>query len=570
MTPNDHVQKPIRFELLAPYNEFVNLLGSWDGWKETPMQRSDGGTWFIDIPLADGTYQYKFHTKSLSWFALGQDVTIPDPKAPEISLDSNENAIVHVVNGERAVHHYTWQHDDVPLPPNDQLVIYELHLADFRGGAGDSGDEGKGPGTFNGVIEKLDMLAALGINAIEFMPLNEWPGEHSWGYAQRSVYAVENSYGTPTDLCRLVDECHKRGIRVIHDAVFNHMESEAPLTKIDYEYWFYKDNPDEAALQFGPKFNYEKFDTVANRWPAREHVLGAIDFWVENFHIDGIRFDCTRGIKRWDVLDWFNKTAHARADFKPFITVAEHVPQDGAIVKPSGPMDAAWHENYYQQLVATVIGVPKDGRDPFNTTEMLRLLDGRTDGFSGTMTTIHYLDNHDHDRSMYLLGKDANTFDEAAFKRSKLGATLLLTSPGIPMLWMGQEVGQSTPKTLESQPIPWDLLKNPLNQALYDHYKALIGMRRANPALFSANYQVVADLPERGLIAFKRWNDAGNIVVVVANLRPAFGGAFEIGEAGLPDGDWHEAIYNYDVKVEGGRLKDELAEGEAKVYIKMG
>ncbi len=553
------------FELFAPYNKSVDLIGDWDQWKPIPMIKDDKGIWRVEVPLPDGEYQYKFELISKSPFVLDQKVTIADPRAMRFTLDSHENSVIKVKKGVPVIHTYKWKHDDVPLVPNEQLVIYELHVGDFRGGMG---DDQKKPGKFTDVIEKLDYLADLGITAIELMPVNEFPGDHSWGYALHSIYAVENSYGTPEELCKLVDEAHARGIRVIHDAVYNHMQSEAPLTRIDYDYWFYEHNPDEASLNFGPKFNYEFHDDNLDIWPAREYVINALRLWVEQFHIDGIRFDCTRAIKYYDLLQWFNNEAHSRVGFKPFYTIAEHVPQDPTIAGVEGPVDAAWHDNFYRQMSATAIGTNKDGREPYNTSEVLRLLDSRKDGFSSGYNTIQYLNNHDEQRVMYQLGAMANTFDDAAFRRAKLGASLLLTAPGIPMLWMGEEFGQPTPKTLEPQPLQWGLLENDRNKGLFQHYSHLIKLRKENPALYSDNFEPVLDLPGRGIIGFKRWNDAGDVVVVVANLQPVYAGEFEIKDAGLEDGLWHEMIYDYDNMILNGDLKDTLAESEVKIYIK--
>jgi 1,4-alpha-glucan branching enzyme len=553
------------FELLAPYNKDVQLVGSWNEWQPIPMERGENGVWRANVALKDGEYQYKFQVSSLSWFAEGQTVLVSDPKALRYTLDSRENAIIIIKDGKRADITHEWKHDNVPLPPNDQLIIYELHVGDFRGGSGDTHD---GAGTFAGVIEKLDYLVDLGINAIELMPVNEFPGHHSWGYAQHSIYAVENSYGSPDDLCRLVDECHARGIRVIHDAVYNHMAENTPLGQIDYEYWFYRDNPDEPALHFGPKFNYEKWDENLQTFPARAHVMGAMDMWVQHFRIDGIRFDCTRAIRYFDLLKWFHGEVHDRIDFKPFYTIAEHIPQDSAIAGPAGPMDAAWHDNFYRQLICSTLGVPHEGREPFDTDALVQVMDWRTDNFAVSHNTIHYLNNHDQDRVIYLLGEVAKTFDAAAFRRCKLGASLLLTAPGVPMIWMGEEFGQPTPKMLDPQPLHWGLLDSEANRGLFNHYRFLIGLRKANPALYSETFEVVANLPERGILAFKRWDDGGNIVVVVANLKDAFGGEFEVGDAGLEDGTWHEAVHNYDVKVDGGWLKDTLAESDVKIYIR--
>lgn len=556
---------PTRFELFAPYNEAVNLIGNWNNWQPIPMQKDAQGVWWVEVPLTDGEHQYKFEVVSRSYFAVGQKKTVADPRAMRFTQGSHENSVIKIKKGKPVIHTYKWKHDDVPLPPNEQLIIYEMHVGDFRGGMGD--DQHKA-GRFNDVIEKLDYLKELGVTAIEMMPVNEFPGHHSWGYSLHSIYAVENSYGTPEELCQLVDECHARGIRVIHDAVYNHMEMDAPLTQIDYGYWFYEHNPDGKDLDFGPKFNYEHYDVALDVWPAREYVINALRLWVEQFHIDGIRFDCTRAIRYFDLLDWFNKEAHSRANFKPFYTIAEHVPQDPAIASVNGPVDAAWHDNFFRQLSATTLGINKDGRDPFGTDAVLRALDSRSDGFSSSYDTVQYLSNHDEQRIMYQLGAAANTFDDAAFRRAKLGASLLLTAPGIPMIWMGEEFGQPTVKSLNPEPLQWGLLANDRNQNLFQHYAHLIKVRKDNPALYSDNYEAILNLPDRGIIGFKRWNDQGDVVVVVANLRPVYGGEFEIGGKGLEDGLWHEAIFGYDTMILNGLLKDTLAESEVKVFIK--
>jgi 1,4-alpha-glucan branching enzyme len=560
---------PIEFSIFAPYNENVRLLGSWNGWKPLKMKRDERGVWRASVRLADGDYEYKFALISKSYFMPGQDVTISDPLASEYTLDSRENSIVRVRGGQRVFTTYQWQHDATPLPKNNELIIYEMHVRDFSGGRGDfTGSEGR-PGTFRDAIAKLDYLADLGINAIELMPINEFPGDYSWGYAQRSIYAVENSYGTPDELCEFVDEAHKRGIRIIHDAVYNHMESEAPLTRIDYTYWFYGQNPDEPGLQFGPKFNYEFYDEQLGIHPAREHVIEAMQTWIDRYHMDGIRFDCTRALRYFELLEWFHQVIHNRVNFKPFYTIAEHIPQDPAIAGAGGPMDAAWHDDFFRQISAAVVGVEHHGRQPFDTTALLSVMDGRNQGFGAPVNTIHYTENHDEQRTMWLLGAAANTFGEAAVRRLKLGASLLLLSPGVPMLWMGQEFGFSAEKALEPRPLDWALLGQPENLGLKEHYKTLIHLRRNTPALHSDHFQPVLDEPERGVLAFKRWADGGSVAVVAANLRPAFAGGFTIADAGLEDGIWRECLYGYEVQVVGGVLTDTLAEAECKVYIKL-
>lgn len=557
---------PIPFALLAPYNEDVQLLGEWDGWNKHPMERGADGVWRIEIPLVDGDYEYKFSLKSKSYFADGQQVEIADPTAIELGKTTRDNALVRVRNGHISPVNHTWQHADIPLTPNRDLVIYEMHLGDFCGGPGDIDDQ---PGTFRRAIDKLDYLVDLGINAIELMPVTEIPDSNYWGYSQRSLYAVENRYGTPDELAEFVDACHGRGIRVIIDAVFNHMDTDSPLTMIDHNYFFYGENPDGAELQFGPKFNFEFHDDALGLWPARQHVMGAIHAWLDLFHIDGYRFDATRAIKYFDLLDWFNDEAHKRENFKPFVTIAEHIPQDPSVAGPGGPVDAAWHDNFFRQMCATTLGAEWEGRSPFDTDAVLNLMDGRNEGFGSPYNTIHYLSTHDQDHTMFLMGAHANIFDEAAFRRNKLGATLVFTAPGIPMIWMGEEFGQPTPRTPGRQPLIWALLGGERNKGLLDHHKTLIALRKQNPALTGENYQPLLSDRERGLLAFKRWDDGGNLVVVAANLSNTSGAEISIPLENIADGRWRECVYGYDIEASNGVLRDGLHEAEAKIYVRI-
>ncbi len=558
----------VEFKLLAPYNETVELIGDWNNWQPVPMKKDKHGYWKVRVPLEDGEYQYKFRLKSLSYFMQGEMVDIPDPYATHLSGDQWENSCVVIKKGRPVVTSYKWKHDDKPLPSNDKLVIYELHVGDFSGGPGDGTPGGsRTPGRFVDVLEKLDYLAELGINAIEFMPIKEFPGDQSWGYMLRSLFTIESAYGTPDDFCRLVDECHARGIRVILDMVFNHSDLEAPLTRIDYQYWYYEQNPDPEELHWGPKFDFGRYDEKHDVFPARKYVLDAINYWIEYFHVDGFRFDAARAI-RYDFLHEAQQFIYNKINgLKPFITIAEHIPQNPAVVQPHGPLDCAWHENFYRQMACTTVGAPQEGREPYNLDGVIyNALNPGTDGFPGAMSVVNYLNSHDENRILWQIGNSGGYFDDAAFRRNKLGAALLLTAPGIPMLWMGEEFGESAPRTMERQALDWVLLDHDRTADLHRYYRGLIHLRRSLPALQGDTFEVVLRDDQRGLIGFKRWNDAGSVVVVVANLKHEYAGEFTVDA--LEDGVWHEYIFNYDNHVQGGTLRDTLAESEVKVFIK--
>ena len=232
---------------------------------------------------ADGDYAYRFRVKSLSYFAKGETFDVFDPYALEVTDD--EHSIVRVRRGERAWTEYQWQHDHVPLPQNHELVIYELFVADFDGGRPDAG-------RFDDVIARLDGLKEVGINCIELMPVKFFQG-NGWGYNVRSLFAVASSYGAPEDLCRLVDECHARGMRVVIDGVYNHADQDAPLAKIDYAYWFYEQNPDPPEMQWGPKYNLRSlrrtFEGVS-RQKIRRRVDSVLDREVSRRR-DSVRCD---------------------------------------------------------------------------------------------------------------------------------------------------------------------------------------------------------------------------------------------------------------------------------------
>src|ERR1700722_12413423 len=136
--------------LFAPYNEEVALISSWNKWQREPMTKGTDGWWRTSAALPDGEHFYKFAVKSKSYFALDQWVEVFDPYGLSITNDEHERTYLGVKDGKRLWVDYQWKHDDMPLPNNDQLVIYELHVGDFSGGLGDRGSP-RIKGHFRGV-----------------------------------------------------------------------------------------------------------------------------------------------------------------------------------------------------------------------------------------------------------------------------------------------------------------------------------------------------------------------------------------------------------------------------------
>jgi 1,4-alpha-glucan branching enzyme len=550
----------IEFQLFAPYNQSAMLAGSFSGWHDIPMQNDDRGYFRTAVELDDGVYPYRFRVQTRSpEFELNQWVDVIDPYATDVDEEAKVG-VARIQQGQKIVDTYVWQHDDVPLPQNHELVLYEMHVADFSGGE----DDQYSRGTFRDAIGKLDYLSDLGINAIELMPVNEYPGDYSWGYKVRHFFAPESSYGTTEDLKHFVDACHGRGIRVIMDGIYNHTDEECPLLLIDRNYWYYEHRhyPEDPQNYWGPEFNYNAYDQALDVKPAWQYAGDVVRYWVQEYHIDGIRFDAVRQIDNHEFLNWIAQQTKKNVASKPFYNIAEHIPDTQAIVEPEGPLDACWHESFRYFVIPHVCG------DGFDVQKLKEVLDPKQQGYAKATNVINYLATHDRERLMRELG-DRGIFDEAAFRRAKLGAVLLMTAMGIPMIWMGEEFGEHKRKSenvTQPQKIAWPLLDEALNRDLFQHYQSLIELRKQNPALQGDNIEFFHENPNQQVLAYVRWNNEGSRVAVVVNFSNQFLAGYTLPH--FPEnGIWHEWTQDYTVQSANNQLTIDLSEHEAQVLI---
>lgn len=545
----------IIFSLFAPNNKAANLIGDFSEWKEIEMEKSDDGFFRTSVKLADGAYQYKFNIQSKSWFyAEDEWQTVNDPYATDVDRETG-NSILRVKDGHKIVDEYEWKHDFTYLPNNYQIVIYELHVGDFSGGENDPFNRGKYPN----VVEKLDYLAELGVNTIELMPVKESPGENNWGYSPVNYFATDSKYGTTDQLKQLIDECHGLGIRVIADGVYNHASTENPLTQIDHDYWFHHDpkDPDE---NWGPEFNYELFDANHNSYPARKFILDSIHFWINEYHIDGIRYDAARQLGNFEAMRDFVQITRESSPMKPFFNVAEYIPTNPIITAPKGPMDACWNDSF----MFPVVNFLKSGA--LNLEEIKNAIDCKRLGFTDAISVVNYLSNHDQNRLMKILGENGILGAEA-FRRAKFGAVILFAAVGIPMIWMGEEFGEYAELREEVNKINWTLLENDENKQLFEHYKTLINLRKTHPALQTPNVSFFHEDAETGVLGFLRYTDDGQLIVVILNLSGKALENYAINS--FPEnGEWHEWLKNYDTTIEENALIVSLESFEALIFVK--
>ncbi|NEP16000.1 MAG: alpha-amylase [Leptolyngbya sp. SIO4C1] len=538
----------IEFELWAPYNERALLVGEFLEDQTVAMQKASDGYFRTTVELADGRYAYKFRVQSKSDFALDAWVEIVDPYATRVD-EIEQSAIALVKDGQRIVDDYVWQHEAAELPSNESLVIYEMLVQDFAG---------EPSGTFQAVIERLDYLKSLGVNALELMPVQACPGETGWGYNTRHYFALRSDYGEPSDFKQLVDACHARGMRVILDVVLNHSEAESPLTQIDYSYW-YRQEPKDPDNSWGPEFDYDHYDEHLDSYPARAFMQAVINFWITEYHIDGLRFDAVKQIANPEFLNWLTDQAGQTAQPKTFYSIGERIPEKPALSVYSGPMDGCWRDSFHHTCLPLLLG------KGIAFDQLKQLVDITQSGYQSAIDAINFITSHDHGHLMADLAA-ADVFDQAAFKRAKLGAALVLTAMGVPMIWMGEEFGEYKEKTLDPAPLDWSLLDSPPNAELLDYYQGLVNLRTANAALQSSNLAFLHENPDDCVLGYVRWHELGSQVVVIVNASNRYIANYEIDQ--LPeDGGWHEWTKDYDVQVEGGRLVIDLPEYEAQVLV---
>ena len=536
------------FSLFAPYSEGVQLVGSWSD-EPVAMGKDDKGYWHAEVDLPDGRHCYKFRLKSLSPFMSGQTVDITDPMARMID-ENNDDASVVILQGGKDITtapDFAWQHDDKPLPQDNELSIYELHVGEF------SFHDGR-QGSFSDLIARLDYLRDLGINAVEIMPVAAFPMGRSWGYNVRHPFAVETAYGTPEDFKRLVDECHARSMRLIMDIVLNHTEVENPLNKIDFYYWFR--DPREGEQSFGPKFDYEGVDDKLGIRPAFQFGLEVARYWVQEYHIDGCRLDATAVLGNFEFVRAVRETAKAHAGGKPFYIVAEHIPEDPSIAGPEAPTDGAWHQKF--EFVAVETLCESEG---WSAGKMLEVLNPRNDGYVSPGRVVNYIESHDEFTLMGRLGEAGILGDKAA-RKNKLGATLLFTAVGNPMIYQGQEFGGHRPRDTEIRPLQWELLKADYGLHLKEHYAFLAKLRQSSPALKGEEFENIYLEEKEKVIAYRRGYGEAQ-VLVVANLEDQD----KTLTLPFPDGAWHELTFDYDIDSKDGKLSDTFPASSAKIYV---
>ena len=527
----------VTFRVWAPDATNVSVPGIFNGWNTTAnflVKEGSSGLWSGDISAARSNHEYKYFINGI-WKT--------DPRSRKV-VNSVGNSIVYDPNA------FNWSGDTRLSVNASSTVIYEMHVGAFYDPFPTSG----GPGKFSDAITKLDYLTSLGINAVELLPVAEFPGDYSWGYNPADPYAVENTaYGGPDGLKNFVKAAHQRGIRVIMDVVHNHYgPTDLDLWGFDVGttpgIYFYsasgiKDTP------WGPRPNYSSEG-------VRSYIIDNFRMWMDEYHVDGFRWDAVGAMRHYD--PGYVSIPEADSLIQYINSIIIHSDHPGAISiaeddSTGMEFDSQWGVSVGDEIINEMVKTVDSTRD-------MNALQGAMNGFG--FSRVLYTETHDLVGSGQRLPvriQPANPYSYFARKRSMLAAAIVMSSPGIPMLFMGQEM-VTTNQFADNVPLDWTRVNTYSNVVSF--YRDMIRLRRnldgASWGLTGPNVSWHAVDNTAKLLAFHRWGAGPNDqVMVIINCSNVQLNNYQInGNNGFPvDGTWYVNL-NSDWKKYGADFGD--------------
>ena len=531
-----------QFTVWAPLREKVELLaGTFDA---IALERDDRGYWRGKLQVEPGT-KYLFR--------LDGQIRCPDPA----SLSQPDG--VHGRSAVMDVNRFPWCDDGWTGIPLANLILYELHVGAFSA----SHD-------FDGVAQKLDHLAELGINAIELMPLAQFPGSRNWGYDGVYPFAIQHSYGGPEGFRRLVNAAHERGIAIVVDVVYNHFGPEGNYL-----------------TQFGPYFtdNYRtpwgsavNFDDA---WSdgVRNYFLQNVRLWLEDYRVDALRLDAVHAIKDISAIPFVQQIKEVASDVerrtdRRKLVIAELDLNDPRYIHPPSRggygLDGQWVDEFHHALRALLTGDRSSYYEDFGEIGHLERAFRNTYVYDGVYSAyrkrtygghaegcaydqfVVFDQNHDQVGNR---ARGERLTEHLTLAQQRLAAATVLLSPYVPLLFMGEEYGErnpfpffvdfedpalikavqegraaefsgflngessipdpESPATFDSAVLSWKL-----NEGLLSFYKELIRLRKSRPALQGRARDSMIVHPPVGSVLMIERKIVGDRVFIFLNFGP--------------------------------------------------
>jgi 1,4-alpha-glucan branching enzyme len=547
----------VAFRVWAPNADQVSVIGSFNDWQaeSDACVHEENGYWYADLSHAKPGDEYKFHIINGE-----QQLQRIDPYAKIVTNSVGSGVIP-------ALDLFEPPEKQFQMPAWNDLVIYELHIGTFNT------EEGK-VGTFDSAIERLPHLKALGINAVELMPIAEFAGDYSWGYNPAHPYAIESAYGGADGFKRFLTAAHEAGIAVIVDVVYNHF-GPSDISLWQFDGWSENDK--------GGIYFYNDWRSTTpwgdtrpdyGRGEVRQYIFDNAMMWLGDYHADGLRYDMTLYIRSveadaqdliaegFSLLQWINSEVQIRHPGK--ITIAEDLQNSAELTKTKEHGGANFSSQWDAGFVHPIREVLIEGDDANRSMHAVRdalLNQYNNDAFQ----RVVYTESHDEvaNGKQRLVSEidPSERPNRYAIKRSTLGAALVLTAPGIPMLLQGQEFLRDQ-WFRDDRPIDWQRAEEYAD--ITTMYRDLINLRlnrAGNSAGLSGQHTSVYHVNDNDkLIAMHRSKEggAGDDVIVVFNFTE---GRKENYVIGLPQGGEWKLRFNSDATLYNEEM-DETPSGD--------
>lgn len=502
------------FVLLAPNKDDVFLIGDFNNWivNENYQLFKDDDYFWITVDNLDTNKEYAYQ------YLVDYNIRIADPYSEKI-LDPWTDQYIKGENYPDLMDYptdlttgyvstfkinessYSWNVSNFTRPSQDNLIIYEMHIRDFV--ESDS---------YNEALTKLDYLENLGVNAIELMPVNEFEGADSWGYNPALYFALDKAYGTKNKFKEFVDECHRRGIAVLTDVVFNHSYGQSPLVQM---YWNSADNKpaadnpwynedhnlvDNTSAHWGYDFNHESNYTV-------DFFNDVLSYWITEYKIDGFRFDFTKGFSNTIYTGSNNwASAYDASRISILKNYADHVWNSNPSNKPYVIFEHLSDNSEETELAN--YGIMLWGNMNHNYAENTMGWSGSTDitwmsykdrGWNSP-NVVGYMESHDEERIMYKnleFGNSSNVYHNVkdlnvALSRQELAGMFFFTIPGPKMIWqfgeLGYDISIDDPGRVDRKPIKWDYFDDVHRKHIYTTWSTLIEFKKQQPVFNTTDF----------------------------------------------------------------------------------
>ena len=583
--------------LYALDKEYVHVIGSFNNWGRDDnnyllKKDSAKNRFWIELsgltPLTDYSYQYLVN--GTLRIADPYSTTILDPNEdqyidvttypnmPSYPTGQTDHAVTLLRTGDTP---YSWEVTNFQKPEKTDLVIYELLIRDFDA-----------LHSFDAVKVRLNYLQGLGVNAIELMPVNEFDGNLSWGYNPSFHMALDKYYGSSISFKQLIDECHKRGIAVILDVVYNHASGQNPF----YRMW----NTNEGGYQGtastdSPFFNqtathsYSVFnDFNHSKQATKDYVKRTTQYWIDEYKIDGFRWDLTKGftqnctendegctgnyqadrvavLKEYADYQW-EKDANSYVIFEHLGGNTEETEWvNYRLNEGKGIMVWGNHNHNYNQATMG-----------FGNDSDFSWISYKNRGWS-VPANVSYMESHDEERLMYKnlqFGNSSGAYNikdlNTALEREELAGAFYFTVPGPKMIWqfgeLGYDISINQNGRTGNKPILWNYFDEQNRKDIYTTWSKLIQLKLNYDIFRTSNFTLdVANtsglktihLTDNSATDIQNITIIGNFGVTTQNINPVF----------QKTGTWYDVLNdNQSLNVSNTNGLISLAPGEFKVY----